>query len=549
MTCTRRSIFTSLAVTSILLAACSSLLAQTNKEEDSLRERALALNDVTGDDPIKGEIRALAEKPAETKKLLATAVKMSKEKEQPFNFNGAFILANAAFRLGDLEASQVLYNVCAEQAAKLQSLRKLIQAYSGITAVLEQLYIEKKYEKSTQLSQQFLEMLERQGVKREFKERVVRHMIQSMFKQGKIDDATRMVDSLVKDHGDDWRNLKLKAWLDKEKGHPDQAAKTYTEVLGRIAQDKALKNDKDEKQNEEGQVYFNIMEIIDQLYADKKYDLSQKLSQQLLETAEKQGADQAIKNIAMRQMVPTLFRRGEIDQAKRTVEKLLKQGGSDWRNLKVKAWLANELGNFEEAAKTYEGILQRINQDSTLGPDDRNDEQRRIRYFLSAVYVDLDRVDKAANQLKALLAEEPNDPTFNNDLGYIWADHDQNLDEAERMIRKALDEDRKQRKQRIGEKGLKAEEDKDNPAYLDSMGWVLFKKKKFQEAKKYLIEASKDKDGQHIEILDHLGDAHLSLGEKADAVAVWKKALQIKPGSKREEQKKAQVEQKLKAHQ
>jgi Tfp pilus assembly protein PilF len=539
----------SLAVAGILLAACSSLVAQINKQEDNLRERALALNDVTGDDPIKGEIRALAEKPADTKKLLATAVKMSKEKEQPFNFNGAFILANAAFRLGDLEASQVLYNVCADQAAKLQSLRKLIQAYGGITAVLEQLYIEKKYDKSTQLSQQFLEMLERQGVKREFKERVLRHMIQSMFKQGKIDDATRMVDSLVKEHGDDWRNLKLKAWLDKEKGQPDQAAKTYTDVLGRIAEDKDLKKDKDEKQNEENQVYFNIMEIVEQLYVDKKYELSQKLSQQLLDTAEKHGSDQAIKSMVMRLMVPTMVRRGEIDQAKRTVEKLLKQAGNDWRNLKVKAWLAYETGRFDEAAKTYEGVLPRINQDSNLAPDDRIEEQRRIRYILSTVYVDLDRVDKAADQLKALLADEPNEPTYNNDLGYIWADHDQNLDEAERMIQKALDEDRKQRKQRIEEKRLKAEEDKDNPAYLDSMGWVLFKKKKFQEAKKYLIEASKDKDGQHIEILDHLGDTHLSLGEKTDAVAVWKKALQIKPASKREEQKKAQVEQKLKANQ
>jgi len=46
-----------------------------------------------------------------------------------------------------------------------------------------------------------------------------------------------------------------------------------------------------------------------------------------------------------------------------------------------------------------------------------------------------------------------------------------------------------------------------------------------------------------------LGDTHLILGEKADAVAAWKKALQIKPATKREEQKKATVEKKLKANQ
>ena len=66
-------------------------------------------------------------------------------------------------------------------------------------------------------------------------------------------------------------------------------------------------------------------------------------------------------------------------------------------------------------------------------------------------------------------------------------------------IRKALDEDRKQRKERP-ELGL--EEDKDNAAYLDSLGWVLFKKKNLKEAKKYLLEAIQDPDGQHVEIID-----------------------------------------------
>ena len=62
------------------------------------------------------------------------------------------------------------------------------------------------------------------------------------------------------------------------------------------------------------------------------------------------------------------------------------------------------------------------------------------------VYLDLNQVDKSAEQLKILLDKEPDNPTYNNDLGYIWADHDMNLEEAEKLIRKALDEDRKRRK-------------------------------------------------------------------------------------------------------
>src|SRR5947207_832308 len=59
-------------------------------DKDELRQKALALNDVTGDDTVKAEVKALVAKPAETKKLLATATAMSKEKEQPFNFTAAY---------------------------------------------------------------------------------------------------------------------------------------------------------------------------------------------------------------------------------------------------------------------------------------------------------------------------------------------------------------------------------------------------------------------------------------------------------------------------
>ena len=90
-------------------------------------------------------------------------------------------------------------------------------------------------------------------------------------------------------------------------------------------------------------------------------------------------------------------------------------------------------------------------------------------------------MDKAADQLKALLVREPDNPTYNNDLGYIWADHDMNLAESEKLIRKAIDDDRRTR--RKANPDLKPELDKDNAAYLDSLGWVLFKQKKYKEAR------------------------------------------------------------------
>src|SRR5262249_28055204 len=151
---------------------------------------------------------------------------------------------------------------------------------------------------------------------------------------------------------------------------------------------------------------------------------------------------------------------------------------------------------------------------------------------LSGVYIEMNEVDKCAEQLQTLLKKHPDNATYNNDLGFIWADHDKNLDEAEKMIRKAIEEDRKQRKENAAE--LTPDEDKDNAAYIDSLGWVLYKKKQYAEAKKYLQNATKEKDGQHVEILDHLADVHMALGEKTEAVAIWKKALDTDPETKRD---------------
>src|SRR5262249_24712791 len=142
----------------------------------------------------------------------------------------------------------------------------------------------------------------------------------------------------------------------------------------------------------------------------------------------------------------------------------------------------------------------------------------------------------------ALIAKRPDEPGYYNDLGYIWADRGQNLEESEKLIRKALDLDRKRRK---AQPNLKPEEDRDNGAYLDSLGWVLFKQKKYAEAKKVLQEAVKDKSSQHIEIYDHLGEVLLALSEREAAVAAWQRGVELAGDSQRERQLRSSVEKKL----
>lgn len=402
-----------------LLGAAWLLVAASARADEAptAEDKVLAFNLVTGNDAIEGEIKALVAKPDDTKKLLPVAVALAKKKDTPLNYTGAFILARAAQDLKDIDASEALYRVCVDQATKLQSGQKLAQSLGSL---IDLFYDNKKYDKTIKLCREFLDVRDNKTVNN-LKPFVMETMIQAMAREGKYDDALKLVENMVKAEEEDggWWALQLKAWVLYQSGKPKEAAKAYETVLDRLENDKNLK--------EEGKAR----------YLEKN------------------------------------------------------------------------------------------------------------RYLLSGVYVDLKQIDKAAKMLKVLLDKKPDNPTYNNDLGYIWADHDMNLQEAEKLVRKALDEDRKLRKKM---KDLKPEDDKDNSAYLDSLGWVLYKLKKYDEAKKVLLEAVKDKEGQHIEILDHLADVHLALKEKDQAVAAWKKGIEVAGKSKRELAKKAEVEKKLEAN-
>jgi tetratricopeptide (TPR) repeat protein len=390
--------------------------AEVNPEGDKAqRERALALNDITGDKAVNGEIVSLYKDEANTRRLLAAAARMAKQKDQPFNANATYILAATAHLLKDVDTAEVFYRLNLEQAIKMSSAQKINKAFSGL---YELLLTNKKYAECEKVCSQFLD-------------------------------------------------------------------------------------------NED-------------------------------ETLE------ALKPAVLRRKILVMARQNHYDKANELLDKLIKAQPDNWLNVVLKGDLLREEGKNADSAKLYEDLVAKVKDDKRLDKETKDDFISDLQYRLSGVYIDIDQVDKAADNLKALLAKEPDNPTYNNDLGYIWADHDKNLAESEKLIRKALDEDRKQRHKDSPD--LKPEEDKDNAAFLDSLGWVLFKQKKYKEAKPPLLQAVTEPEGKHIEIYDHLGDVHLALGEKAEAVAAWKKGIEAAGTTPREQQRKVEVEKKLKEY-
>ena len=73
------------------------------------------------------------------------------------------------------------------------------------------------------------------------------------------------------------------------------------------------------------------------------------------------------------------------------------------------------------------------------------------------------------------------------------------------------------------------QEDPDNAAYLDSMGWVLFKRGKLNEALGTMKRAAErmlvERSAPDATILEHLADVYFQLQQVDKAEATWREAL------------------------
>jgi tetratricopeptide (TPR) repeat protein len=119
------------------------------------------------------------------------------------------------------------------------------------------------------------------------------------------------------------------------------------------------------------------------------------------------------------------------------------------------------------------------------------------------------RTEAAIAQLESLYRERPQDGAIANALGFLLADHNRELPRADRLITAAL------------------KSEPDNPAILDSMAWLDYRRGQSREALPLLERAFRlAQDG---DIGAHWGEVLWSLGEKAKAREAWSRALIADP--------------------
>jgi tetratricopeptide (TPR) repeat protein len=116
------------------------------------------------------------------------------------------------------------------------------------------------------------------------------------------------------------------------------------------------------------------------------------------------------------------------------------------------------------------------------------------------------------SDLRRIIELDPENADALNALGYTLTDQTERHDEALDLITRALE--------------LKPNE----PAFIDSMGWVLYRLMNYEKALTYLRQALTLFPND--EVAAHLGEVLWVVGDKAEANKVWQEGLELKPDSK-----------------
>jgi tetratricopeptide (TPR) repeat protein len=290
--------------------------------------------------------------------------------------------------------------------------------------------------------------------------------------------------------------------------------------------------------------------LLDFLWDRKKYDKVQKLCGELLELDGDEMLARFKALVVMERQILALAKLGETDKALEQADKWIKLLNGHWQVYQIRGQVLREAGKFDDAVKAYQEVIEKIEADENIKDDaDRKRYVRNTKYVIAGIYVEADQVEKGTEVLQKLLQEDPTSATYHNDLGFIWADHDMKLAESEKLIRKAIELDLEARKKAADEGKIDPEQAKHaNPAYVDSLGWVLYKEKKYDEALKHLLEAANgdDEESNHIEIWDHVADCYLAMGKKKEALETFQKALKADDVTKKDVERRRKVVEKVK---
>ena len=253
------------------------------------------------------------------------------------------------------------------------------------------------------------------------------------------------------------------------------------------------------------------------------------------------------------QIIETLRLSKNLTEAKKEADSALKKNPKDRSLIVEHASVLSDMGKTTEAVNEVKPLMGSSKDRDTLlliagfyekgkkfseeakvlddaeAASGNKQEKQQVMFARGAMFEHQKNFEAAEAEFRKVLVSDPDNAGALNYLGYMLADRDVRLDEAQRMIKRAV------------------ELDPENYAYLDSLGWVYYRQNMLDQAEDQLRKALERMDSDPT-IHDHLGDIYAKEGKIREAIAQWQasvKEYETNPPADSDPQDLAKVTKKL----
>jgi tetratricopeptide (TPR) repeat protein len=298
-------------------------------------------------------------------------------------------------------------------------------------------------------------------------------------------ESAMQLEQVTREKPDYARAWLIKGTLEQQNRQTDQARASLLRFVELAAKAKNDPHATDEPDQALTQAYLRLAEIAEQ---KKEYAQAQDWLSRI------DNAQEMVSVQARRAAI--LARQGKLAEARAMIRALPEKEPADARmKISAEVQMLRDNKQYQLAYDVLRGAL-------AADPNDVD-----FQYDLSMIAEKLGRVDEMERVLRRLIAAKPDYHHAYNALGYSLADRNTRLPEARQLILKAL------------------ELAPGDPFISDSLAWVEYRSGNHAEALRILKKAYADKPD--AEIAAHLGEVMWVLGQKDEAIAVWREGLAI----------------------
>ena len=383
---------------------------------------------------------------------------------------------------------------------------------------------------------------------------------QAYLSMGKPEKAFNEINRLIASDPDEPQYYGLLAELYQTTGDRDNALKNYLKIL-EIDPDNGFVHFSLAGFYQEDNNFEKAFEHIKLAFGNEDLDIDTKMQYYLMQTADPTNSDWTDEQIMelldiLHKVYPDenriypiyaehLIKQNKLEEAREALRQYLETDKSSFEIWWQFLLISNDLLDFERLytdskeaigffpnhaaiyalnavaalqLDKYQEALGVLEEGEAYVLDNRSLKIQFEIYKAEANYK-LNRVEQAFNAFEEVIKLDPDNFMAMNNYAYYLSVRGESLEKAERLSNRVV------------------QANPNNPTYLDTHAWVLFKRKNYSLAKFYIETALENGGDQNGVLLEHYGDILFMLDEKDKAMENWRKAKDLGEGSEALDQK------------